>query len=130
MFAPGRSLVLALFLLLGAPSPSTSAPLTLSLRGGFGQAPATVVLTTRIEKHADNRELCALISSGEFETSSCRAHVGTNAPLQVVFQPFRGLPAGEYLALVVVGRQSPTGERSQVTARAPFRILSALGEYP
>ena len=127
MFAPGRSLVLALFLLLGAPSPSASAPLTLSLRGGFGQAPATVVLTARIEKHPDNRELCVGVVGDAYESSSCRAHAGTTAPLQIVFAPFRGVPEGEYTAMLVLRRQSREGKWSQLSTRQPFIILSALG---
>lgn len=104
-----------------------SSPITIRLAGNFSSAPATIVVSARVEPHQDNRELCALLTDGVFETSSCRPHVGLKAPLQVVFEPFRNMEAGEYIAVVFVTRQAPDGKVTTEQARQQFRILESLG---
>ena len=118
---------LLLLLLLMMATVDALAPITIRLAGNFGTAPATVRIAARVEPHTDNRVLCAIIANGEFETSSCRAHVGTKAPLQVVFEDFRGIGAGEYTALVSVTRQAPDGKVTTEQSKLQFHILSPFG---
>jgi len=115
-----------LFLLMMATA-AASTPVTARLRGNFGQAPATVIVSARVEPHADNRVVCAFITNGEYETSSCRPHVGDEAPLQVVFEPFRGLGQGEYAAIVEVVRIARDGKQTRRMNSLTFRILEPFG---
>jgi hypothetical protein len=121
--------LLAFLILLGAASlPASESPVIVRLRGGNAFAPATVIVSARIEKHAWNREVCAAIDEGIFATQSCRPHVGTDAPTQVIFEPFRDLPEGEYTATVYVNRQNlDTGKWERVSGFINFRILAAFG---
>ena len=82
-----------------------------------------MIISARVEKHADNREVCAVIAD---YTESCRPHVGLAAPLQVVFEPFRDIPEGNYVALVYVSRYVD-GRWEHPFDKVPFRILSGLG---
>jgi hypothetical protein len=82
----------------------------------------------RTEKHQGNRALCVAVISEAFESTSCRTHIGTTAPSQVVFEPFRGLPGGDYIAMAALDHQLIDGRHVTITVRHPFTILPGLGE--
>ena len=95
--------------------------------GNFGMAPATVQVSARIAHHTGNRQVCAVFDNGKYWTMSCRPHVGFEAPLQVVFEPFRDLPEGEYLVTVAVTRLKDDGSWESPTDQTHIRIFPPLG---
>jgi hypothetical protein len=64
-------------------------------------APATLVIKTRVEPDADNREMDVVAESDEFYRSSTVPLDGDRAPVTSTFQ-LRGLPPGEYEVTAVV----------------------------
>lgn len=118
-----KGLLLTLpFLLALAGTGSSAAPVSIRLLHTIHTDPATVRVVVRVEKHADNRVLCVVVSNGEFETLSCRQHVGEQAPLQPTLEPFKALPQGEYTALAILVRRSPEGRETQHRAQAAFIV--------
>ena len=114
------------FLLLLVTTAFAIQPVAVRLRGNFGTAPATVVVIARVEPRPENRDIEACVV-GDYTACSARAHVGVDAPIQVVFEPFRGLPQGEYDAVVTVRRQSVDGRWTTAVDKQHFIILEAFG---
>ncbi len=81
-------------------------------------APATVVIKTRVEPNADNREMDVTADSEEFHRSSAIQLNGDSAPLTSFFE-FHDLPPGEYEVTAVVA-----GVHSQrALARTHVKVL-------
>ena len=80
-------------------SPSTSRQLAPSPAIAF--APATLVIKTRVEPDADNREMDVVAESDEFYRSSTVQLDGDRAPVTSTFR-LHGLPPGEYDVTAVV----------------------------
>jgi hypothetical protein len=81
-------------------------------------APATLVIRTRVEPDADNREMDLVAESDEFYSSSTVQLDGDRAPLTSMFQ-LRGLPSGEYEVTASVA--AVDGQR--VFAHAHVQVL-------
>jgi hypothetical protein len=89
----------------------------LNLRQGF--APATVVVTTTVERDAQNRELEIQIESKDFYRSSMVPLDGDTAARTMTFE-FRDIPGGEYeVRTIVLG----SGERALGKAVQGLEIL-------
>ena len=83
-------------------------------------APARLVIRTRVEPDADNREIEVLADSDEFHRSSAVQLDGDRAPLTSTFE-FRGLPPGEYKVTAVVA--GVNGQRA--FAYAQVKVLDS-----
>ena len=89
----------------------------LNLRQGF--APATVVVTTTVERDAQNRELEIQIESKDFYRSSVVPLDGDTAARTMTFE-FRDIPGGQYeVRTIVLG----SGERALGRAVQGLEIL-------
>jgi hypothetical protein len=85
----------------------------------FAFAPASVMIRTRIEPHADNRSMEIVADSGGFYRSSTIPLEGDRSPRSATFE-FRSLPPGEYdISATIIGSNG----RPRVTQHTTVNIM-------
>jgi hypothetical protein len=93
--------------------------LSLRVSPAVSFAPADLVIQTRLEPDAANREMEVIAESGDFYRSSSIQLEGDRAPRTVRFE-FRSLPAGEYeVRAAVMGKD---GQRRAI-ARSRVNVM-------
>jgi hypothetical protein len=96
-------------------------PLSIRVTPAFAFAPATLVIRTSVEPHAENRSMEVVADSGSFYRSSAVQLEGDQSPRTTTFQ-FRSLPPGEYQVTVsVMGADG----RPRAITRASVNVMES-----
>ena len=95
-----RCLVIGMMLTAGAVA-GAKEPLSIQVSPAVANAPANLVIRTRVEPDAENRLMEVTADSDGFYRSSTIVLEGDRAPRTARFE-FRNLPAGQYAVTVAV----------------------------
>jgi hypothetical protein len=113
-----RCLVVGMMLTASAVA-GAKEPLSIHVSFAVANAPANLVIRTKVEPNAENRLIEVIADSTEFYRSSTIMLEGDRAPRSARFE-FRNLPAGEYdVTAVVIGMDG----RHRSVARARVNVL-------
>lgn len=94
-------------------------PISITTKDFISPEPATVRVTVRIERDVRNRSWCLVYDGGTKFRESCEELDGDRAP--VFFQlRLNDLPAGDYVAVAAVCRNSTCSDRS--VAQVEFKV--------
>ena len=98
-------------------------PVTVKASPVTSFAPATVVVSTRIDPDADNRAMEVVAESADFFRSSTMPLEGDRAPRAAQFQ-FRSLPPGDYdIRVTLIGADG----RTRAVARTRAQVVETIG---